>query len=363
MRVVIVGCGIIGATIAYELSRISGLEITVCDRQLPACEATGAALGVLMGIISQKTKGRSWELRQDSMKRYDSLVSKLEAATGEKIPYNRNGILKLLYPGDKIEKWQNLVEVRAGQGWNLQLLDIEAVRDRFSYLNLDRAIAAIYSPDDRQVDPVALTKALVAASRKNGVRFEFDFAVTDADIESSDPSELKHCQVVKQGTRKIECDRLILAAGLGSTPFTQKLDRPTNLIPVLGQALQLKLDGDLGNSEPIITADDVHIVPLRNGEYWVGATVEFPPETGELVADPQQLDTVLKRAIAFCPPLETGTIVRQWQGLRPRPQNEAAPILRSLPGYNNIMLATGHYRNGILLAPATAKAVCHWLSS
>jgi glycine/D-amino acid oxidase-like deaminating enzyme len=73
-QVVVIGCGIIGAAIAYELSLVAGLEITVLDRQQPAQGATGAALGVLMGAISKKTKGRAWQLRQSSMQRYETLI-------------------------------------------------------------------------------------------------------------------------------------------------------------------------------------------------------------------------------------------------------------------------------------------------
>ena len=129
--------------------------------------------------------------------------------------------------------------------------------------------------------------------------------------------------------------------------------------PVLGQALQLKLQQPIGNLEfqPVITGDDVHIVPIGNGEYWIGATVEFPNERGETIAEPALLEKVRQDAIAFCPKLADATIIRTWSGKRPRPEGEPAPIIGRLPGYSNVLLATGHYRNGVLLAPATAMAI------
>ncbi|NEO09325.1 FAD-dependent oxidoreductase, partial [Moorena sp. SIO3I8] len=69
-KVAIIGCGIVGAAIAYELSRVNGLSITVLDQHMPAQGSTGAALGVLMGAISKKVKGRAWQLRQASIQRY-----------------------------------------------------------------------------------------------------------------------------------------------------------------------------------------------------------------------------------------------------------------------------------------------------
>jgi glycine/D-amino acid oxidase-like deaminating enzyme len=91
-QVVVIGCGIVGAAIAYELSLVDGLKITVLDRQQPAQGSTGAALGVLMGAISKKTKGRAWQLRQTSMQRYETLIPELETLTNCQIRFNRHGI-------------------------------------------------------------------------------------------------------------------------------------------------------------------------------------------------------------------------------------------------------------------------------
>jgi glycine/D-amino acid oxidase-like deaminating enzyme len=125
------------------------------------------------------------------------------------------------------------------------------------------------------------------------------------------------------------------------------------------------LDGPLGNPDfqPVITGDDVHIVPVGEGEYWVGATVEFPNELGDVVAEPTLLEKVRQEAIAFCPALAEATILRTWSGKRPRPEGRPAPVIGQLPGYSNVLLATGHYRNGVLLAPATAQAICDILNS
>ena len=96
-KIAIIGGGIIGAAIAYELSKLPHLNITLIDQQTPATGSTGAALGVLMGVISRKTKGRAWQLRQTSMNRYDSLITELESLTNIPIPYNRQGIVMLCY--------------------------------------------------------------------------------------------------------------------------------------------------------------------------------------------------------------------------------------------------------------------------
>jgi glycine/D-amino acid oxidase-like deaminating enzyme len=126
---------------------------------------------------------------------------------------------------------------------------------------------------------------------------------------------------------------------------------------VLGQALQIKLSPSTEAFQPVLTGKDVHIVPVGRGEYWIGATVEFMGEKGEIIPEKQLLEEVYQQAIAFCPALAAGEIVRTWSGLRPRPENKSAPVIEYLPNYDNVILATGHYRNGVLLAPATAKIV------
>ena len=100
VKVAIIGCGIVGAAIAYELSQIPGLDITIIEQKTPASGSTGAALGVSMGVISHKTKNRGWRLREASLKRYQTLLPELESLTGITIPVNCQGIVKLLFPGD-----------------------------------------------------------------------------------------------------------------------------------------------------------------------------------------------------------------------------------------------------------------------
>ena len=103
-EIAIAGCGVVGAAIAYELSRLPNLKITLFDENFPASGATKAALGVLMGVISQKTQGRAWKLRQTSLERYETLIPELESLTGYSIPYNRQGIVLLHFTGENREK-------------------------------------------------------------------------------------------------------------------------------------------------------------------------------------------------------------------------------------------------------------------
>jgi glycine oxidase len=348
IKVAIVGCGVIGAAIAYELSRIEGLDLTLIEQYSPGAGSTSAALGIMMGIISHKVKGRAWELRRKSLERYESLIPELEALTNLQIPYNRQGIVKITDCPQELGKWQEIAQIRKEQGFNLEIWDTNTLKSHCPQIDVEgnQLIAACYSPQDRQVNPSSLTKALVQGAVKNGVKCLFEVKVED--LITTTPG---YCNQIKTSQGTLNVDWVIITSGIGSTPLVKSLD----IRPVLGQAIELKLAKNLGKPEfqPIITGDDVHIAPMGGGEYWLGATVEFDSNQ----PDRSALETVKAKAFAFCPELATGEIVRTWSGLRPRPEGKPAPVIENLSGYNNVLVATGHYRNGILLAPATAIAI------
>jgi glycine oxidase len=347
----IIGCGIIGATIAYELSRSTACEIDVYDTQQPAQAATGAALGVLMGIISQKVKGKAWNLRRDSVLRYQTLIPELEQLTKVEIPHNSQGIVKLLAPEEDLSKWQQLVTTRTEQEWQLELWNARQISTKLPQISDRFHGTAVYSPQDLQVDPVALTTALVAAAKVNGVNFHFDRSIVS--ILADNP----HCELLTADSQTITTDRVIVTAGLGATNLLAS-HAPIDIQPVLGQAMQIRLSQPLGTPafEPVIVSEDVNIVPCGGNDYWVGATVEFPVD-GVVTAQPEELEKIRQIAIATCPDLAQGEIIRTWQGLRPRPQHRPAPVIDRVGANQRILVATGHYRNGILLAPATARII------
>ena len=358
-KIAIIGCGVVGAAIAYELSLIPDLQITVIEKNTPASGSTGAALGVLMGAISHKKKGRAWRLRATSLKRYETLIPELEAITGLDIPVNRQGIFKLLFAGDNLDKWQKLQESRRREGWDLIIGDRDYVSQQCPHLVHENIMGAVYSPQDRQINPVKLTSALVAAATVNGVKFHFGSTVENFLTRPTKVKEQPSCHRIITSSGIIEVEQVIISAGLGSTPLTKSLQQTIPIRPVLGQAIKFKLDQPLGhpNFQPVVTGNDIHIVPLGNQEYWLGATVEFPTESGASIADAKFLEQVKQEAIAFCPELNSATILKTWSGKRPRPEGISAPVIGKLAGYDNIFLATAHYRNGVLLAPATALEV------
>lgn len=357
-RVVIVGCGIVGAMAAYELSQVPGLDILVLEKHHPAEGSTGAALGVLMGIISHKVKGRTWRLRRDSITRYHTLIDELRDATDGPVSYNAQGILSLCFDAEKRPKWESLQNKRAEQGWSLEIWSPQQVAERCPHLDISTLAAGIYSPQDGQVDPTELTHALVQAATQNGVEFRMGVEVTGLRCDRTGQGRLSLTDA------DLSADWILLSGGIGSSALMRQSPEPVPLIPVFGQAVRIAVPQTLGalDFQPVINGHDVHLVPHGNGQYSLGATVEFPalPETASLESfqpDATLFEQLWQTARDYCPALTDAETVRSWHNLRPRPQGQPAPVIQPLAGFNNVTVATGHYRNGVLLAPATAALV------
>ncbi len=339
-KIGIVGGGIIGATIAYELSKIKNLKITLYETNRTIEGATSAALGVLVGISSHKKSGRAWQLRQESITAYPGLIAQLEHLTGSPIAHNSQGLIHLCFDSDSLAKWQQLQGYR--KNWTLDIWNPSELSRKCPEIANADIIAAIYSPSDWQINPKELTRALWKASSLNQVDLRLGQNVSKI-IESQNKQS---CLGVIVNGEFEPLDYLVIAAGLRSQKLTDKIQ----LQPVLGQAVHLQLkEYKYRDFHPVVTGKDVHIVPQSSGEYWVGATVEY----GQ--SNPELLQGVLETAVSFCPILAQSSILSSWIGERPRPEGMYAPVIKKIS--ENIILATGHYRNGVLLAPATALRV------
>ncbi|MEO1622648.1 MAG: FAD-dependent oxidoreductase, partial [Cyanobacteria bacterium J06632_3] len=135
-KIVVVGCGVVGAMVAYELNRSLSADIVVVDKRQPGQGSTGAALGVLMGIISQKVKGRTWRLREASVRRYGTLIEELREQ-GQVVPFNSQGIVSLCFDEQKLPRWESLKEKRRAQGWPLEIWDPATLKSRCPQVALD----------------------------------------------------------------------------------------------------------------------------------------------------------------------------------------------------------------------------------
>jgi len=331
-QIAIIGAGVIGAAIAQELAGLG--EIHVFEAQAaPAQGCTAAALGLLMGVLSERGAAK----RLASLQRYREMQTSLP------LPGNAQGILHLYHDPQTWQHVHNLLPRR--QGWGLQPLTPQMVARQFPHLDTTQVVGAVFSPQERQVQPIPLTQQWLARAQQQGVQVHYQTPVVR--VLPGPPIRLQ------LPDRLHACDWLVVCAGLGSTQLGG-LTAPFALEPVLGQAIAVVCP-ELA-TYPVVYGQETAIVPQADGVVWVGATVEYSPAEPPL-PDPVQLTQLWDRATGLCPLLRGRPWQRQWYGLRPRPVGQPAPRLQRDPQQPHILWATGHYRNGVLLAPFTAAWV------
>jgi glycine oxidase len=289
--VLVIGCGVVGCAIAYELAA-AGLSVIGVDAGEPASGATGASLGVLMGVCSRQPSGEVVELRLKSLEQFDPLIARLEADLGRTLPVNRRGILRLLQE-EEVAAWQETLAARQQAGYDLQWLSPAEVRSLQPGLRSDLA-GSIYSPRDRQIHPKLFTQALLEAAQRRGARFFFHQPVYSFQRSPDPPFRV---EVVHTPSLTLAAGYVVLAAGLGSSALAKELGLQMPLQAVKGQALRIQAAGIPWG--PVVADGDLNLVPLGDGSLWVGATVEFQASHAEptLLA----LQDLLTRAIRLCP--------------------------------------------------------------
>jgi glycine/D-amino acid oxidase-like deaminating enzyme len=359
--VIVVGGGLVGLCCAWWLQR-RGHRVLLLE-SAPVESARGesgsaAALGVLMAQVFHRSSGRAWRLRQQSLALWQAWRQEL-AGRGRPIAW-RAGLLLLAADGREAERLQELQGERARQGLPLEWWGPE----RLAWLTPTPpgpAHGALHSPLDGQLDPAQAMEAFHSDATAAGLTSRTE---TVAAVEAARGAG--GWQVVLASGQRLEAEWLVLCAGVGSGALLASLLRPDGsapgkeerIEPVLGQALELELPAAMaaaGWSWPgALVWQGVNLVPrpdLPGGRrFWLGATLE-PGRRG----NPQLLEELRQlggRAPAW---LGEARERRRWEGLRARPVGRPAPWLEEVaPG---LLVATGHYRNGVLLAPATAAWV------
>ena len=310
---------------------------------------SAAALGLLMAQVFQRGSGRGWRLRQRSLQLWQQWRQEL-AQRGQTILW-RPGLLLLAATAEERSRHQRLVRERREQGLPLELWDTSRLR-RLEPAPPLGALAALHSPEDGQLDPVQALEAL----RADGLAAGLGCLVSRVRALRETRGCGGRWGVLLEDGRSLETDWLVLAAGLASAELLRPLGLERPLEPVLGQALELELAEPASWREwpGVVSWKGLHLVPrpdrAEGRRLWLGATVE--PGSDPSAAALAQLRELGGDAPQW---LIRAELRQHWLGVRARPRDRPAPVLEQpRPG---LLLACGHNRNGVLLAPISAEWV------
>lgn len=342
--VVIVGGGVMGCACAWELSR-HGARVTVLEKSVPGAEASSAAAGILGAQVEAHGPGPMLTLSLASRARYPRFAADLAKATGIDVGFRASGVLRVAFDQRTARRiisdtsWQRAAELPFTK------VDRDAARKLEPALS--RAIAGgVLFADDARIEPRVLLRALHVAAQRAGVNFR-----TGAYVKSVAVREGRARGVTLEDGSEIAASHVVVAAGSWTT-LIGGLGLPSGAVrPARGQIVELESPSPLLTR--VVFGPRCYLVPRDDGRTLVGSTLEFVGYRREVTA--QAVRDLLDAAIELVPGLGDAVVTDSWSNFRPYTDDEL-PLVGPTP-IEGLVLATGHYRNGILLAPITADIV------
>lgn len=349
--IAIIGGGICGLSIGWRLAQ-AGRDVTVFERAQAGRGATWAAGGVLAASTESEPAEESLlPLLQESLAMWPDFARELESAAGISVDMRTEGLLHVALDRDEAENLQFHFDFQKRQGLATEWLDGAQVRELEPHLS-PRVCAAILSRSDYQVDNRKVALALIEAFQKAGGTLREGAEVSDIVTGNG------RVTGVRAGGETVAADTVVLAAGAhsrGVGGIPENLRPPVR--PVKGQMLSLQMDADAPLLRHVLLGPAGYLVPRNSGALLAGTTVEEQSFDMSLTAG--GIYEILRRAREVLPGVHDLPIIEMWAGLRPGSRDDA-PLLGpcAIPG---LVMATGHHRNGILLAPVTARVIADYL--
>ena len=343
-EIAVIGGGVIGLLCAWRLAQ-AGHAVTLFERGEPGQESSRAALGVLNPSTSGQTPFPYIHLSQASLALFPALVDELKEAVGIEVGLRDEGVLLVALDDDEAAMLEEEMSHHRAVGIPVAHVSATELRQLEPAVSPD-ARSALHFTSALRVDNIRLCHALALAAHKVGVQI-----VTGALVNRVLVSDDK-VTGVQVGGRVHGTEKVIVAAGSWSGTIAG-IDAPVR--PIKGQGLLLKPNFAVAH---VLESFAGYVTPGRDGHLLIGATVEDIGYDQRVTAAGMQ--KLLSDAMRLAPDLHNATLVRTWAGLRPC-SADGLPILGPVAGKNGLCMATAHFRNGILLAPITARLVMEWV--
>ena len=341
MNVTVVGAGIVGYAVAYELAA-RGAEVRLIDARASGQGATRASAGILAPYIEGHS-GPLLQLGVCGLDQYDNFVARVAADAQRPIEYRRTGTLQVACSDDKAQELQEQGRALTAAGVAHSCLDGDAVRRLEPSLAAD-VCAGLLIPQHGYVGVATLMSALAAAAGRHGATLSTT-QVNGIHLRGGSLA-------VETSEDTFASDVVVIAAGSwsGLIPMTEAPPPPVR--PVRGQLLQLRFA-----SPPlsrVVWGSAGYLVPWEDGSVLVGATVEDAGFDERVTVE--GVRQLLAGAVDLLPAARSATLDSARAGLRPATPDEL-PIVGRSSTMHGVYYATGHYRNGVLLAPLTAAMI------
>ncbi|OVE76360.1 glycine oxidase ThiO [bacterium F11] len=343
--VIVVGGGIIGASSAFELAK-KGLKVLIVDKQSTGMGASGNSAAMLECQVETQRGDHFLSLAVPSLRLFPLLHKEIRDLTGIDFQYEPCGILSLALDEGQAHSLKKEVGQQPEMGLSAHWIEADLLRKDVPQLDPEHFGGAFYEQDG-QVNGEKFLAAMMLAAKKLGVR---SLEHTEVIGFSSESDRVVGIQT-NRGT--FHAENFVVASGAWSDLVLKSLNITLGLQPLRGQLVVYDTPKRILD-HPLITHDHGYVVPKKDGYTFVGTTVEsvgFDESTST-----EAKERLTLRARKILPAFSRLDVRGMTAGIRPG-TFDTFPFLGAHPDFNNIFMATGHYRNGILLAPITAKIV------
>jgi glycine oxidase len=350
--VVIIGGGVIGSAIAYNLRR-ANVDVLVVERAEVASEASSAAAGLLSPLAAAaRTKLKAHtDLLMASWAMYADLIPTLEELSGVHVEYDITTALHTVTAAN-VARLREQFTFWESSGIDVTWLSGDEARAREPYLSSDVA-AAVYNPQEGGIRPSAMTRAFAGAARKLGARF---LERTEIIGLQSENSRVTGVQTALGDI--ISCNQLIIATGAWSARCGNWLGLTIPVRPTRGQILSLHQPTT--PLKHILLNENLYIAPKMDNTIFVGATIE---DVGfDKSNTVEGVEWILSNILKHTPQLASARIANIWAGLRPG-SPDRDPILGKAPGWENVTLATGHSGTGFEMCAITGQSIAELITT
>ncbi len=342
--VIVIGGGIIGACCAYQLAK-KGANVTLLEKRHFGSGASGSSAAMLECQTHAYRGDVFLSIARPSLALFADLHKEIKEATGIDFEYEACGILNLAMSEEEAIFLKMCVRDQAKNGFHAEWLSAEQVAEKFPVIEPDYIGAALYH-DDGQVNGEKFLQAVLEAARRRGATLHEN---TGTIVLKRDGGRT----TAASADNFFQADSYVVAAGAWSDEVLAALPFSTGISPIRGQLAYYDTPPSYLKS-PIFTLEQGYIVPKRSGYSLIGTTVEkcgFDESTTD-----QARDELVKKGRRLVPGLSRRSMRGTSAGLRPKPPGDH-PIIGPIPTNPNVFVASGHYRNGMLLAPITAEII------
>jgi glycine oxidase len=348
--VAIVGGGINGSSIAYQLSKL-GKKVVILEKGTLACEASSAAAGMLAAQAEIEHDGPFFQMALKSQAMFPSIANELLEYAGIDIEFVNKGMLKIAETEELASELKDQVLFQQNWDSGIQWLDATQVREMEPAL-APTVAGAMFLPNDGHVQPAKLSLAFAKAAEHFGAEIRENTEVLSFIYEND------VVKGVNTSAGAVYCEQVVAAAGAWASDLMKNTGINITVYPVKGECFSVKPDKPIIHTT-IFSDKRCYFVPKQNGEIYIGATVVENTFDKQVTAG--GISTLVEQAVKLIPQLKDAPWERVWAGLRPQ-TGDGIPYIGEHPDIKGLFVAAGHYRNGILLSPLTGKLAAQLLT-